>query len=232
MERLRNIDWPEIRRLLDNKGFARIPSLLTSDECASIIRLYDDERLFRSTINMQRYRFGQGEYKYFSYPLPAIVQSLREGFYPFLVPVANDWMEHLGVSLRYPEAIERFLSQCREKKQYRPTPLVLRYEAEGYNTLHQDMYGEIFFPFQVVLMLAESGTNYDGGELVFVEQLPRAQSRAEVLTPQLGDAVIFTTNFRPVNGSRGYYRARMKHGVSRVRSGLRYTLGIIFHDAT
>lgn len=232
MERLKNIDWQRVWGSLDNEGFAKIPSLLTFEECASVVRQYEDERLFRSTINMQRYRFGQGEYKYFSYPLPPLVQSLRAGFYPFLVPVANDWMEHLGVDLRYPEAIEEFLSVCHDKKQDRPTPLVLRYEPEGYNTLHQDMYGEIFFPFQVVIMLAEPGKNYEGGELVFVEQLPRAQSRAQVVTPRLGEAVIFTTNFRPVKGSRGYYRAKMKHGVSRVNSGLRYTLGIIFHDAT
>lgn len=231
MERLGKIDWPEVRRSLDNKGFAAIPSLLTAGECDSIIKLYDDDRLFRSTINMQRYRFGRGEYKYFGYPLPPIVQSLRAGFYPFLVPVANAWMERLNVEVRYPEQFDEFLSLCHNKKQVRPTPLVLRYEAEGYNTLHQDLYGEIFFPFQVVLMLTEPGKSHEGGDLVFVEQLPRAQSRVEVVKPQLGDAVIFTTNFRPVRGSRGYYRAKMKHGVSAVKTGLRYTLGIIFHDA-
>lgn len=232
MERLGKIDWLETRRSFDNKGFATIPSLLTAAECAGIIEMYDDEQLFRSTINMQRYRFGRGEYKYFGYPLPPIIQTLRAGFYPFLVPVANDWMARLNLDFRYPENFEEFISQCHDRKQLRPTPLVLRYETDGYNALHQDMYGEIFFPFQVVLGLAEPRNSYEGGELVFVEQLPRAQSRAEVITLGLGDAVIFTTNFRPVKGSRGYYRAKMKHGVSRVKSGLRCTLGIIFHDAT
>jgi hypothetical protein len=173
-----------------------------------------------------------GEYKYFSYPLPILVRSLRERFYTPLVPVANEWMERLGIENRYPGELNEFLSTCHSKSQMRPTPLVLRYESGGYNTLHQDIYGEIFFPFQVVFMLTQPGRDYEGGELVFVEQLPRAQSRAEVVIPQLGDAVIFTTNFRPVKGSRGYYRASMKHGVSPVKRGVRYTMGIIFHDAS
>ena len=181
---------------------------------------------------MQRYRFGSGEYKYFAYPLPAIIQQLREQMYPLLTPLANDWMQRLGVDLKYPSELETFLSQCHSKEQRRPTPLILRYEKGGYNTLHQDIYGEIFFPFQVVFMLNRPGTDYEGGELVFVEQVPRAQSRAEVIIPSVGDAIVFTTNFRPVKGSKGYYRTRMKHGVSPVKNGLRYTMGIIFHDAT
>jgi hypothetical protein len=226
-----HIDWHTLRHSLDDQGFATVESLLTPDECQSIRAFYDRPGLFRSTINMQRYRFGQGEYKYFEYPLPDVIRAMRELFYPALVPVANDWMERLGVNSNYPSDLETFLAQCHQMGQLKPTPLVLRYETGGYNTLHQDIYGEIFFPFQVVVMLTQAGRDYDGGELVFVEQVPRAQSRAQVLAPSLGDAVVFTTNFRPVKGSKGYYRARMKHGVSPVKRGLRFTSGIIFHDA-
>lgn len=231
MKNFSEIDWRAVQCSLDARGFATVESLLTPDECKSISTLYENPGLFRSTINMQRYRFGVGEYKYFEYPLPDTIRASRELFYPALAPVANEWMERLGLDLKYPADLETFLSQCHRKGQQKPTPLVLRYEAGGYNTLHQDIYGEIFFPFQVVVMLMQQGRDYEGGELVFVEQVPRAQSRVEVLTPSLGDAVVFTTNFRPVKGSKGYYRARMKHGVSPVKRGLRFTTGIIFHDA-
>lgn len=226
------VDWKLIYERLDEVGFAVIPSLLSPEECSGLINLYDDEKLFRSTINMQRYRFGKGEYKYFDYPLPSSLAELRKTLYPRLVPVANEWMQRLAIDIRYPDDLEQFLLACHAAGQVRPTPLILRYEAGGFNTLHQDIYGDLFFPFQVVCMLAQPGKDFHGGELVFVEQLPRAQSRAEVLNPSQGDAVIFTTHFRPVKGSRGYYRARMKHGVSPVKEGKRHTMGIIFHDAS
>lgn len=231
MKELKHIDQEEIRQSLDARGFVHIPAMFTEDECNSIANLYDQEALFRSTINMQRYRFGLGEYKYFSYPLPQLIQSVRERLYPVLVPVANEWMEKSGSEIRYPDDLEEFIALCHAHGQLRPTPLILRYEAGGYNTLHQDLYGDVYFPFQVVVMLKRPGKDYEGGELVFVEQLPRAQSKASVLSPDQGDTVIFTTNFRPVKGSKGFYRARMKHGVSPVTKGIRYTMGVIFHDA-
>lgn len=231
MKEATQFDWTAIGNSLHRQGFARVESILTPDECAGIIALYTKDEIFRSTINMQRYRFGMGEYRYFNYPLPRIVQSLREMIYPSLAPVANEWMWRLGTAISYPEKLEEFLRQCQDKGQNRPTPLLLRYEEGGYNTLHQDLYGDVFFPFQVVFMLSEPGKDYNGGELVFVEQLPRAQSRSVVVRPKIGDAVIFTTSFRPIEGSRGYYRSRMKHGVSTVHWGLRHTMGLIFHDA-
>ena len=227
-----NVNRDNLFTDLDRHGFAVVPSVLSGQQCRDIREMYGDEKLFRSTINMERYRFGMGEYKYFNYPLPGVIQSLREDFYKGLFPVANEWMERLGSAVRFPGTIGEFLLSCHAARQLRPTPLLLRYEAGGFNTLHQDLYGEVFFPFQVVFMLAQPGVDYEGGELVFVEQIPRAQSRAEVVQPALGDAVVFTTNFRPVKGSRGYYRARMKHGVSRLKKGTRHTLGLIFHDAT
>jgi hypothetical protein len=181
---------------------------------------------------MERYRFGKGEYKYYAYPLPPLISRIRTDFYAPLSKLANTWMNQLGVAVTYPEYHAPFIAQCHNAGQLRPTPLILKYEAGGYNTLHQDLYGEIYFPFQVVILLTEPGRDHEGGELVFVEQLPRAQSKATVVTPQQGDAVIFTTHFRPVQGARGWYRARMKHGVSTVTSGTRHACGIIFHDAT
>lgn len=226
-----DIEWKQVRENLDANGFAVIPSLLTPLECARLKDLYADEKLFRATINMERYRFGKGEYKYFNYPLPAMLVDLRQNLYRGLVPVANEWMERLNIDRRYPDELRKFLSDCHSANQVRPTPLILRYETGGFNTLHQDLYGDVFFPFQVVCMLSQPGNDFQGGEIVFVEQLPRAQSRAVVLAPSQGDAIVFTTNFRPVKGTRGYYRAKMKHGVSPVREGKRHTLGIIFHDA-
>ncbi len=232
MEKIKNSDWGKIRESLDHHGYALIKEVLSQKQCDEITGFYKEETLFRSTINMQRYRFGKGEYKYFNYPLPKAILSMRENFYQPLVSIANDWMGRLGIDQVYPEDHAKFISWCHSKKQTRPTPLILRYEVGGFNTLHQDLYGEVYFPFQVVVMLTQEGKDYHGGELVFVEQIPRAQSRAEVVRPGLGDAVIFTTNFRPVKGSRGYYRAKMKHGVSPLQSGTRYALGIIFHDAS
>jgi hypothetical protein len=180
---------------------------------------------------MERYRFGKGEYKYFDYPLPFTIHALREILYRCLVPVANQWMKSLSLNSVFPDTHDQLIELCREKNQRRPTPLILRYEAGGFNTLHQDLYGDIFFPMQTVVMLSEPGKDFDGGEFIIVEQLPRAQSKAEVVHLDQGDALIFTTNFRPVKGAKGYYRARMKHGVSEIKSGIRYTMGIIFHDA-
>ena len=231
MKDIVNLNWNMISGSLNEKGYARIPDMLSTKECIDLSDLYKDSRLYRSTIDMKRYRFGQGEYKYFSYPLPGIIQSLREYFYPPLSKIANEWMQKLDTKLTFPENLQDLLKQCRDKSQHRPTPLILRYEASGFNTLHQDLYGEIYFPFQIVFLLSQPGGNHEGGEFVLTEQTPRAQSKVEVVHLNQGDAVIFTTNFRPVHGSRGHYRAKMKHGVSEVKAGVRYSLGIIFHDA-
>ncbi len=188
-------------------------------------------KLYRGTINMQRYRFGKGEYKYFSYPLPDLLQKIRESLYPPLALLANDWMKRLAINTVFPPQHTELIKQCHTKGQRRPTPLILRYETDGFNTLHQDLYGEVYFPFQIVFVLNNVGKDYEGGEFILVEQLPRAQSRAEVVKLQMGDALIFTTNFRPVKGIKGYYRAKMKHGISPLKSGVRYALGITFHDA-
>lgn len=229
---IEKINWDEVSSALNEKGFAHLSDILSKDECLQLQTLYGKADLFRSVINMQRYRFGKGEYKYFRYPLPKILQTVRENYYEKLVPVANEWMNKLGININYPSKHKDFIDECHSKAQLWPTPLILRYEAGGYNTLHQDLYGEIYFPFQVVFVLTQQGTDHTGGELVFVEQLPRAQSKAEVISPQQGDAIIFTTNFRPVQGTRGFYRAKMKHGVSPLKSGVRFAFGIIFHDAS
>jgi uncharacterized protein len=181
---------------------------------------------------MERYRFGKGEYKYFGYPLPELVQQIRKSLYPGLSKVANNWMELLKIQNRFPDNHDDLLKICHSHNQLRPTPLILRYEAGGFNTLHQDLYGEVYFPFQVVFVLSQPGTEFSGGEFVMTEQVPRAQSIARVVTLEQGDGLIFTTNFRPVKSSKGYYRAVMKHGISEVTSGVRHALGIIFHDAT
>jgi hypothetical protein len=228
---LENIEWKPIYESLNTKGYAVIPELLTARECEATQVFYADSNLFRSVIDMQRYRFGRGEYKYFNYPLPNLIQTLREKFYGHLSLVANEWMSQLGFDIAYPETHDNFLKQCHAHDQKRPTPLILRYEKGGFNTLHQDLYGDVFFPFQVVIMLSESGSDYNGGEFVLVEQLPRAQSRVEAVLLRRGDAMVFTTNFRPVKGTKGYYRTKMKHGISEVRSGVRHAMGIIFHDA-
>jgi hypothetical protein len=218
----------ELAAALNAKGYVHLKKVLTQRQCEDLQALYNEPKLFRSVINMQRYRFGRGEYKYFNYPLPDLLSELRRHFYVKLFPIANDWMQKLGIDITFPSSHEEFIAQCHQAGQHRPTPLILRYEAGGFNTLHQDLYGDVYFPFQVVFVLTDK---HEGGELVFVEQLPRAQSKAEVVRPSQGDAIIFTTNFRPVQGSRGYYRAKMKHGVSEVKSGVRMALGIIFHDA-
>ncbi|HZY77935.1 MAG TPA: 2OG-Fe(II) oxygenase [Cyclobacteriaceae bacterium] len=223
-------EWQPIRESLDNTGFAKIKGFLSSRECDELIKAYPDNRLYRNTIDMKRYRFGEGQYKYFNYPLPALIQKIREEFYPELAILANQWNEKLGIKERYPSAHAEFIEQCKKYNQLRPTPLILKYEAGGFNTLHQDLYGDVYFPFQVVFLLTEPGVDHEGGEFVLTEQVPRAQSIARVVQANKGDGVIFTTNFRPVKSMKGYYRGKLKHGVSMVLSGRRYAVGVIFHD--
>ena len=226
------IDWTDVSRELNNNGFTVIKNLLTPEQCDDLIRLYSVNEHFRKTISMERYRFGAGEYKYFSYPLPPVIQHQRESLYAPLSVIANDWMKKLAIEHSFPGTHEQLLQACRERNQDKPTPLILRYTQGGYNTVHQDLYGDVYFPFQVVFALSQVGSDYEGGELVLLQQNPRAQSKATVVQPNRGDAVLFTTNFRPVHGTRGYHRAVMRHGVSEIRSGTRYSLGIIFHDAS
>jgi hypothetical protein len=222
------LDWQQVACQMNDTGYAIINNLLTTAECDDLKAAYDNKDLYRKTIVMERYRFGLGEYKYFNYPLPAIIENTRQAVYPHLAPIANKWMEVLGIDKHFPASLAELLDQCHAAGQNRPTPLILRYGKGGYNTLHQDLYGDIYFPMQMVMFLDDA---YEGGEFVLIEQQPRAQSRAIVLKPKKGDALIFTTNFRPVKGTRGYYRVNTKHGVSEVISGTRHTLGIIFHDA-
>jgi len=230
-ERITGINWSEIRTELHDKGFVVIKNVLTKTECEGLIEDYNADDTYRKTVNMERYRFGLGEYKYFSYPLPPIITELRENIYPQIAPVANSWMEELKLDTRFPLAHHELKQICHDRGQTKPTVLILKYGQGGFNTLHQDLYGEIYFPMQMVFMLDQTDEDYKGGEFVITEQIPRAQSKANVLKPDLGDVVIFTTNFRPVKGSKGYYRVNMKHGVSPLHSGNRHSLGIIFHDA-
>lgn len=218
-------------RSINEKGYAILPSLLSPELCESLIEAYHDPTRYLKTIDMQRYRFGQGEYKYFNYPLPDVIQQLRNDLYVHLAAIANEWATQLNTGISYPHKHAPFLEMCTAKNQTRPTPLILRYGPGGFNTLHQDLYGEIYFPFQVVIVLNQNGVDFTGGEFVMTEQIPRAQSKALVIQPNQGDAVMFTTRSRPIKGTHGYYRANMKHGISEVTSGERYALGIIFHDA-
>ena len=231
MKNINRMNWNSLFTNLNRKGYSVVSEVLSIEECQYLISLYDEVLLYRNVINMERYRFGRGEYKYFNYPLPLMIQAIRELFYPPLASIANEWMNLLSLNNTFPEHHRQLLSQCQKNKQVKPTPLILRYETGGYNTLHQDLYGEVYFPMQAVVMLSEPGKDFEGGEFIMIEQLPRAQSKAEVIHLNQGDALIFTTNFRPVKGSKGYYRAKMKHGVSKVTSGVRYAMGIIFHDA-
>jgi hypothetical protein len=226
------IDWDRARARLDENGFALISGALAQRSCEELVGTYADDDRFRSRIDMARHAFGRGEYKYFNYPLPAIVERLRAAFYRELAPLANRWAERLGAKARrFPEEFSDFIDQCHRAGQKRPTPLVLKYGAGDFNCLHQDLYGDIVFPFQATFFLSRPGEDFEGGEFVLSEQRPRRQSRVEVLSPNQGDAVIFAVRHRPVQGARGYYRANLRHGISTVRSGARYTLGIIFHDA-
>lgn len=228
---LEQVDWHSMAATLTAKGYALLPRLLNEEDCRELIAAYDRPEYYRKTIAMARYRFGEGTYKYFRYPLPDRIQYIRQAVYSGLAPVANAWMEALQTNIRYPGRLEPFLEHCREQGQDQPTVLILKYGTGGHNTLHQDIYGNIYFPLQAVLFLNAAGSDYRGGEFVLTEQVPRAQSRATVLQPGRGDMLLFTTNFRPVKGSRGYYRAHIRHGVSELHHGTRHTIGIIFHDA-
>ncbi|WP_411029882.1 2OG-Fe(II) oxygenase [Spongiimicrobium sp. 3-5] len=230
-EKIKLQDWEYVSQSLSSKGYAIIPRLLSKVDCETLKACYSEDGLFRKTVVMERYRFGSGEYRYFRYPLPEIIQTLRTLVYPKLAPIANLWMKALKIDKAFPAEHTTLLKKCAAQGQKLATPLILKYRKGGYNTLHQDLYGEIYFPMQAVLFLNEEGKDYQGGEFVLTEQVPRAQSKAIVLRPKLGDMLIFCTNFRPVRGKKGYYRVSMKHGVSEVLEGERHTLGIIFHDA-
>jgi uncharacterized protein len=230
-QRLNEIAWTEVIDTLWRRGCSRLGTLLDRSEAEELRALYTEGGSFRSRIDMARYRFGRGEYQYFAYPLPPMVEDLRQALYPRLAGAARDWMAALSLEGDYPDNLDPFLAQCHEKGQIRPTPLLLRYGADDYNCLHQDLYGEIVFPFQVVFCLSRPREEFTGGELILVEQQPRAQSMGQVIRLEQGDAVVITTRYRPAKGSRGYYRTNFRHGVSPVESGERYTLGVIFHDA-
>jgi hypothetical protein len=225
------IDWAQATEDLDARGCAVLKALLTPDECHALAALYPDDAHFRSKIVMGRHGFGRGEYKYFAYPLPDLIAQLRPALYARLQNVANRWNEAMGIDIRYPEAHAAFLKRCHQAGQTRPTPLLLQYEAGDYNCLHQDLYGEHVFALQVAILLSEPGRDFTGGEFVLTEQRPRMQSRPEVVPLRQGDAVAFAVHHRPVQGTRGTYRVNLRHGVSRLRSGHRHTVGVIFHDA-
>ncbi|HYZ48837.1 MAG TPA: 2OG-Fe(II) oxygenase [Sphingomonas sp.] len=224
-------DWTTLEAKLDAQGWALLPDRIGADICAALAVFWNDEPRFRSHVHMARHGFGLGEYRYFTYPLPELVASLREQLYPPLAGIANRWAERMGQTRRFPDSHAVFLESCRAAGQNRPTPLLLRYESGDWNALHQDVYGALVFPLQVAILLSEPGRHFEGGEFVLTEQRPRMQSRAEVVPLGQGDAVVFPVRERPVRGGRGDYRVQMRHGVSRVRAGLRFTLGIIFHDA-
>ena len=230
-ERIQTVDWQRAAQELDVQGNAVLEGLLAASECQELSALYEKDDLFRSRVIMARHGFGRGEYKYFEYPLPPLVTELRAALYPKLAPVANRWNAAIGIGVRYPEDHAEFLQRCHDAGQAKPTPLLLKYEKGDYNCLHQDLYGEHVFPIQVALVLSQAGRDFTGGEFILTEQRPRMQSRPEVVSLQQGDAVAFAVYHRPVAGTRGTYRVNMRHGVSRLRSGRRYTLGIIFHDA-
>lgn len=230
-QNISNVDWSLVQEALDKNGIAVIKGLISEANCQYLSSLYLQSNLFRSRIVMSRHGFGQGEYQYFSYPLPPLMSELRQHIYPYLVPKANQWNELMGLATQYPQTHEKFIHRCHQAGQSRPTPLLLKYESGDYNCLHQDLYGEHFFPLQLAILLSKPEEEFTGGELVLTEQRPRMQSRVEVIPLQQGDAAIFAVNQRPKQGSRGYYRANMRHGVSTVRSGHRMTAGLIFHDA-
>ena len=229
--RVAAIDWPKLTQALDEQGFATIEGLLAPAECERLVALYAEEALFRKRVVMQRHGYGRGEYQYFAYPLPPLVQALRTSLYPPLVPIANRWSEGLKRDVQFPEAHAEFVARCQAAGQSRPTPLLLKYEADDYNCLHQDLYGEHVFPLQVAILLSAQ-RDFSGGEFVMTEQRPRKQSRPMVVPLGQGDAVVFAVHQRPVLGTRGFHRVDLRHGVSRLRSGRRHTLGVIFHDAT
>ncbi|RQS10848.1 proline hydroxylase [Burkholderia sp. Bp8998] len=230
-QRVDAVDWPTVDVELDRYGCAHVPGLISASECDALASLYPQDALYRSRVVMARHGFGRGEYKYFAYPLPAVVAELRTTLYPHLAPIANRWNQALGIDVRYPKDHTTFLDRCHAAGQTRPTPLILQYGPDDYNCLHQDLYGEHVFPLQVAILLSAPGRDFTGGEFVLTEQRPRMQSRAEVVPLTQGDAVIFAVHGRPVQGTRGVYCVNLRHGVSRIRSGHRHTIGIIFHDA-
>jgi hypothetical protein len=231
-QRVESCDWDAIAESVDQDGYAVTPSaVLGGDQCKWLRDRFGEDAAFRSTIDMARYRFGEGCYRYYAYPLPPTVAELRDAAYPPLAALANTWASRLGEAPSYPTRHEQLVDVCRAAGQTKPTPLILRYEGGGYNNLHQDLYGDVAFPLQLTVALTEPGADFTGGENLFVEQRPRAQSRATSVTVPLGHAVIFPTRYRPVAGSRGHYRATMRHGISTVTSGVRCTLGVIFHEA-
>jgi uncharacterized protein len=228
--RLETLDWQRIAQDLDDHGNAVIESMLDASDCRAIANWYANDVLFRSRVVMASHGFGRGEYRYFAYPLPELVATARTAFYPHLAPIANRWNESLRVATRYPPTLAQFLARCHEAGQRRPTPLLLQYGVGDYNCLHQDLYGEWVFPLQMTILLSQPDEDFTGGEFIITEQRPRMQSRPEVVPLRRGDAVIFAVHHRPVTGRRGVYRVNLRHGVSRVRSGQRHTLGVIFHD--
>ncbi len=230
-ERIASLDWTGVAAALDAGGYGLTGALLTQDECRQLAAGYDDDGLFRARIVMARHNFGRGEYKYFAYPLPDLVETLRQAAYPRLAPIANRWAERMGGAADYPPDLPSLLARCRAAGQGRPTPLILRYGPGDYNCLHQDLYGDVHFPLQLAVLLSRPGPDFRGGEFVLTEQRPRRQSRAMVVPLRQGDGVIFAVNQRPVGGARGDYRTTMRHGVSEVLAGQRHTLGVIFHDA-
>jgi len=223
--------WERVYRELDAEGNAVIKDLMSPDECDKIRALYDKDDLFRSNIVMERHGFGRGEYRYFSYPLPDLITTLRTSLYPHLVPIANRWNESMRIDVRYPSTHAEYIQRCHNAGQKKPTPLLLKYGTDDYNCLHQDLYGEHVFPLQIAVLLSEPGKDFTGGEFVMNEQRPRMQSRPMVVPLRKGDGVVFAVNHRPVQGKKSVYRVNLRHGVSRLQSGSRYTLGIIFHDA-
>lgn len=229
--RVAALDWSALEAALDGDGFATTPPVLTPGECTALAALFADARRFRTRVDMARFRFGLGEYRYFARPLPRLVTALRTAFYRRLAPLANRWAAALGAPLRYPAELPAWLARCAAAGQTRPTPLLLRYTAGGYNCLHRDLYGPLVFPLQVTIGLGRPGEDHVGGEFLLVEQRPRAQSRGSAIVLGQGEAVVFPTRERPVAGTRGVYRAGMRHGVSCVRAGERFTLGLVFHDA-
>lgn len=230
-EKISEIDWQSVTNEMNQRGYSLVPQFLPDQYCKGLVGAYNNADLYRKTITMERHSFGLGEYKYFKYPLPELIQTIREAIYPKLVPIANTWMEMLNIERRFPGEFDELQRLCHNNNQIKPTVLILKYGKGGYNTMHQDLYGDVFFPFQSVFFLNEVDDDYTGGEFVLTQQIPRAQSKAIVLTPHKGCMLIITTNFRPVKGSKGYYRAQMRHGVSEVHEGERHVLGIIFHDA-
>ena len=229
--RIDALDWPRVSTDLDAQGWSVLPGLLSPEECSAMAGLYTEADGFRSRVVMARHGYGRGEYRYFSYPLPPLVQALREGAFPRLAPIANRWHERMGLAARFPAEHAAFIARCHAAGQMRPTPLLLEYGPGDYNCLHQDLYGEHVFPLQIAVLLSAPGQDFAGGEFVLTEQRPRMQSRATVVPLGKGDAVVFAVNLRPVEGSRGDYRVVQRHGVSPLRSGRRHTLGVIFHDA-